>query len=87
MDINNVQNHVNHGLKAPVIAPNKPNQTNTGFKLRTADGLTGVLISILFGFKTLKETSNLSPLRWFERWRATNPYTDKPIPKPIQNPS
>lgn len=85
MDINNVQNHVNHGLKAPVNRPNKPNKTPTG---SSSERLTirSSIDQYFIRFKPMKETSNQPAQVNRERWRATNPYTDKPIPDPIQPP-
>ena len=84
MDINNAQYHVNHGLKAPVNRNKQTQPIANGLKLRTGWRVTRVLISILFGFKPMQETSKLSPLRMNYSEAGTNPNTDKPYPEPIQ---
>lgn len=41
-----------HGLKAPVNRTKQTQPNANGFKLRTADGITRILISNLFGLNS-----------------------------------
>lgn len=62
MDGNNVQAHVQTRAESPSKQPKQTQPNANGFKLRTADGVIRELISNLFGFKPMQETSNQSPL-------------------------
>ena len=75
-----------NSAESPRKPPKQTQPNANGLKLRTADGVNRILISNLFGFKSMQETSNLSLLWTIRSEAGSNPYTDKPIPEPIQPP-